>query len=106
MTKLSKAQRQRRDALLGELMTLQVNLEQAQSKYTTKLVEAQAFCREVADDIEAHITDKSDKWCESERGQAFHDWLEAWQNVEFPEVVELDGQAADVLGDLDEEPAT
>lgn len=106
MKGLTKDQLKRRDDIAGQLAVVQVELEQALAKFKAKVVEAQAFCQEVKDDIEAYITDRSDRWQEGERGQAYSEWRDAWENVEFGDVEELDEQAAETLLALDSEPNT
>lgn len=103
MKRLSKEQRRERDRLIGELEAVQAKLEQAAAEYTAKLGEAQDFCRRVVEEMEAYEGDRSEKWADSEAGQRYVQWREDWENVEFSEYVDLEYQAAEVLGSLDEE---
>lgn len=106
MRKLSVEQKKRRDDIAGMLAVSQVELEQALAKHKAKIVEAQTFCAEVAGEIDSYITDKSEKWQEGETGQAFSEWKDSWENIEFDDPPELEGVASEILLALDEEPNT
>lgn len=106
MKKLSKSQVEERGRHMAKLEETQVALEQAIAAYKAALVEAQQFCAGVAEEIRAYFDDKSEKWQEGERGQAYEEWATGWEGVEFPEVDEPSEQAAEVLGALEEEPAS
>lgn len=105
MRRLDKPQLAEKNRLISELETAQVELERACAAYKTKLVETQAFCAGIVDELEAHISDKSEKWQESEIGQAYVEWQAQWADVEFPECDAPSEQAAEILGAIDDEPA-
>lgn len=106
MKKLSREQRETRDRLIGELEVVEQKLNEAAEAYRAKLVEAQEFCASVADEIRAYFDDKSEKWQESERGQAYEEWATGWEGVEFPEPDIPAESAAETMGTLEEEPAS
>lgn len=107
MKKLNKEHRATRDRLMSELEVAQMHVEQAIEAYRAKVQETQAFCQDVAEEIATYINDKSDRWQEGDRGQAYSDWQQMWEGVEFPEfIADDDAQASERLLDLDEGPAS
>ncbi len=93
----------RRDEVAALLSRTQAALEKAAAEYTGALLVAQEFCRGVADEMEDYHGEKSDKWRESEAGERYEEWMTAWQEIEFPEYVDLEEQAAEKLLELDTE---
>ena len=97
MNKLSKDQLADRDvrlatleetceALVGAVDEYNKAIEEAFAKleplvkaYNVAVSDAQEFAQEVASDIDDYIRDKSEKWQEGERGQAYIAWRDAWQ---------------------------
>jgi len=65
--------------------------------YNEVIVEANDFVEEVSGEIRGYIDERTEKWQESERGQAFEEWSSAWEDAldeveieepEFPEIPE------------------
>ena len=106
MKSLSKQQVTRRNEIAKRCATAFAAVAQAVEEYRKSIVEAQEFCQEVVDDIAAYVDEKSDKWREGERGQAYESWQQDWENVEFSECEPPDTDPAEVLLALDEEPQT
>ncbi len=78
--KLTKAECERREALLAELREKLIAYNDARNAW-------EEFREEIQAKIADHIADKSDKWQDSDEGQAHNTWAEAWEE-ETPE--ELD----------------
>lgn len=84
----------------------------AVEEYNAALQEAANFVEAMASEIEAEIADKSERWQESEKGQAFDTWQQEWEavvfddiQIDFPDQLEgPDLSAANALEDLPEEP--
>lgn len=125
MKSLSKADLARRDTILQSLATAYGDVEDAHRAmadaiasynemavaYNDVVTEAQSFAEDVAGDIDGYMTEKSDKWLEGEKGEAYSVWLEAWQGFDAPELdtdVEIpdlpDDEASAALEELAEQP--
>jgi hypothetical protein len=39
-------------------------------------------------DMEGYYEDRSEKWQESEAGEQYQEWTDAWSNIELPDVPE------------------
>ena len=68
MKKLTKAQIKERDELIAAL-------EQAAANINT-------FKETIRDEQGAYFETKSDKWAESERGEAYSEWMDCWDGYE------------------------
>ena len=74
--------------------------------------EANDWREDIASQIQNTIDDHGDQWQESMRGQAYAEWVDAWENgtldtieLEAPEMPELDiDDQSTALGGLPEEP--
>lgn len=73
------------------------DVAQAVSSYNEALEEAQQFVADVASRIDSEISERSERWQESEKGQAASKWLSDWQDADFdtldveaPEELEVD----------------
>ena len=102
--KLTKEQRERRDELVEAFHEASSGLETAIAEYNAKLEEMKApveaalakynevgnDAREFADEISGwaggEIQERSERWQESERGQAAQSWCDEWSNLTFDEV--------------------
>jgi hypothetical protein len=89
-------------------------VDQAVEEYNAVLAEAKAFAEGIAADAQSHYDDKSEKWQEGERGQAYQAWVSEWENVNLDDLeVELPGEvelpelnAVDELDCIADEPGT
>lgn len=123
MKSISKDDSKRRDSLTATLNTEFAKLQdshnvllEAVAKYNAdveafneKLQEARGFCDDIANEIDNYISDKSDKWQEGERGEAYGAWRDEWQNVDITDIETIaDPEApdfdADILDSLPVEP--
>jgi hypothetical protein len=87
-------------------------LEAAVMTYNERMAEADEFRDVTVGDMQGHFDEKSEKWQESERGQAYLNWINEWEGAElgeveidFPNDLETpDLSAADVLEGLPDDP--
>lgn len=126
--KLTKADMARRDDLINKLSELRDELEQRVEdvndaldtavealrqgivEYNELLEEARGFTADIVSQAQEDIADKSERWQESERGEAAQGWADEWENayfedVETPQIERIDLGALDhdgVLGELPE----
>jgi len=70
---------------------------EAQSVYNAAVERANTWLADVASDIEAYMNDRSEKWADSPRGQAYSAWHDAYESatleeseLEEPAEVEVD----------------
>ena len=114
MKQLSKKQQKQLAELVEELREREqaVNdafdvLDSAAADYNASTQEVTAFINGVYSDIESHYNGRSERWQESEAGEAYHEWLLAWESA-APEEVEVDRPtfygSADELDELPVEP--
>jgi hypothetical protein len=90
---------------------LRTPVELAVTKYNELVAKAREFCSEVARQTELDIGDKSEKWLESERGEAAQSWQDLWEGIElddidyqWPDELEIEIPShSDDLKDLPEE---
>jgi hypothetical protein len=68
----------------------------AQDAYNEAVADANAWLGEIASEIDDYISERSEKWQDSERGQAYRAWHEVFtaelEDVELdePDVLELE----------------
>lgn len=77
--------------------------------YNEKATEANGVASDIASEIETYMDERSDKWRESEKGEAYSSWLQAWQEVDFAEIDQIEVEdPSDVdttlMNDLPTEP--
>lgn len=122
--KLTKVEVEQRDQLVAALNTKYAALEDAVSEYNAKLAElreplqhaldgyneaveqARGFAEDIASQIDNDIEDKSEKWQESERGEAAIAWRDEWQGIDLSEIDldlpgDLEVEATDHAADLE-----
>lgn len=81
------------NAALAELRT---PVEDAIAAYNEQLAIVKEFTEEVAEHISEYISEKTDSWQESEKGEAANDLLSTWEQID------LDDFELDLPEDLDE----
>ncbi len=114
--KLDKQELKRRDQLFDELGEARAKLEDAVAvfnddlnvareklqnqiaAYNEVVLEARGFIEDVASRLDSEFDDKSERWQESDKGQAAASLRDEWQNIafdgieiEYPEDIEIDG---------------
>ena len=80
--------------------------------YNGLIEEAKEWAHVIASEIEGYIQERSERWQESERGQAYAHWLTEYEEVsldtadiETPDPLEWDGEdASSILEGLPEDP--
>jgi len=126
MTKLSKNDLERRTALIEQLnaahaaLTEAVNdynadieeawskVDDAQNVYNAALSEAQEWVNDISAQIDDYIGERTDKWREGEKGEAYNNWKSEYDttlaesDLSQPDELSLDGveNAADTLDQL------
>lgn len=88
------------------------DLEAAAQKYNEARDEAQGWCGDIACEIETYREERSEKWQDSEAGQAYTDWQEQYEGCrleraefEAPEPLAIEFEdAGDTLENLPESP--
>ena len=78
--------------------TARVDLRDAVSKYNEALTAARGFAEDIASRLENEIDDKSEKWQESDKGQAAASFKDDWEGVELQDDLDADEIAP---GDID-----
>lgn len=97
LEKISQQLGERHEALEAALAKYNEVVAQAWEKHVTKalgdyndaLQEGMELRDEVVEAIAGHIENKSEKWQESAKGQAFIDWQSAWEDLDL-EPLDLD----------------
>lgn len=131
MNRLTKERVSERDALASKLTDARADLDKALSDFNTKMQEAfgpveaareaynavvgeaNTYIETVKGDQENHYNDKTEKWQDGEKGQAYSSWMEAFDL----QISEIDGfepdpveyeepdYGAEDLSNLPEEPS-
>jgi hypothetical protein len=104
--KLNKAQIAERARIVAILEKARSALSVAFVNYSHALEEAREFRDDLVTDWRDEISDKSEKWRESERGEATAALVDAWEGLEFEGefVPEIDLGHAEALAEAPEEP--
>ena len=92
----------------------QQSVTEALAAYNAVLENTCGFAEQIVADMQESYDGRSEKWQESERGQAYKDWLDEWCGlcldeieIDFPDDLdEPDLSAAETLDDLPEKPGT
>lgn len=102
MNKLSKEQLKTKLAFEQALCSAKNVIDTAIEKYNELLVDVESFRDEVRGSMEDFVGEKSEKWLNSENGQAFTQWMELWED-QFDPIEELDLDHHDKLCNLPED---
>jgi hypothetical protein len=131
MKSLDKVDLKRRDELVETLDQSYQRLENAFTEYNNKvadlfapvqtaideynaiIADAEGFRDDVISQIDDYMSERSEKWLEGERGQAYGEWKDSWDNLSFEEIPieqpdDLDlftENSADALRDIEIEVA-
>lgn len=89
------------------LAPLKEAVEKAVEEYNEAMNEARGFAEDVVSQADEDISDKSERWQESEKGQAVIEWKGEWERIsfddlstEFPDELSID--EPDHIGELEE----
>jgi hypothetical protein len=88
-------------------------LEVAYIAYKEACENAREFVAETVGEMEAYFEDRSESWQDGERGDAYHEWTQTWEEVagtlegvedlEQPEEIEYVDSLHETLDDLTDE---
>jgi hypothetical protein len=94
------------------VQSLREPVENALNLYNEIVQEARGFADDIANEHTDAFDDKSERWQDSETGEAVREWVDEWQNVVLEEIAPdwpadldiTDPENADALGALSSEP--
>lgn len=101
------------EAFNAQIAPLSADLRQAIEDYNSLLFDARAFVEEFVAEMQTEFEDKTERWQDSDRGQAVAEWISDLENsadfedvgFEEPQEIELDApDHAALLDDLQLEP--
>jgi hypothetical protein len=97
--KFTKKQIEEQAAIGGELRSAYEDYENALSALNDAIQKAEDFKAEVVGAMDEYLSERSEKWTESEAGQAYSEWKDAWESFELEqaEPVEVDFDAFEEL---------
>ncbi len=72
-----------------ELKIAWSGLETARITFNEAIEEANAFRQSMLDDMQNFYDEKSEKWQEGDKGQAYQSWMDYWSN-EFDQISDID----------------
>lgn len=103
--KLSKAKQKRIEAFRDKLTALRESVVAEAAKYNEELEEARQFVTEIAGDMSEAMTERNERWQQSDRGTATESWIEELENIELIEIeIEDDDENVTILEELPLEP--
>lgn len=70
----------------AEAEKLRAPVEAAVTRYNEVLGEARGFVEDVASQADSDFDEKSEKWQESDKGEAASEYRDAWQNIELDDL--------------------
>lgn len=83
-------------------------VEEAKSKLDSAIEEAKGWTEEKASAIDGYIGDRSDKWRDGDKGSAFDDWKQKFEDfdpdIDLDQPDELDMPDLDFVGEFQEIP--
>lgn len=103
MNKLTVAQQNERLRIQALLNKKKELVEDAIAAYNEALVEAESFCSDIAERMSDYQSERTDKWQEGEKGDAYQTWMDEW-TPDFSELDLPDMDHAETLADLPEAP--
>lgn len=105
MKLLNKKQKQERDRLVSELSVKREQLQEAVDDYNELLEAAREWRDDIVGLIEDYISERSDKWHESDAAQQTNDWLYRFSelNLDDLDMDEIGAEHADQIEDIPEE---
>jgi len=72
----------------SELAGFQMELEEATERYNTARAELEEFRESICDEMSTYFDERSEKWVDSEKGEAFQRWWGHWQTPTETEELE------------------
>jgi uncharacterized protein YukE len=101
------------EALVAKVQDANIAIREANEAleaYNETVEEANRFAADVGAEIAEYTADKSEKWQEGDKGQAYQEWQTEWESFyaetvdPFDELTEPDDAASDVLENAPSEP--
>ena len=100
MNKLSKEDIARRDEIMEDLENQKEIIEAewlkvtsaaavynaAVGRYNEHVAEATSFADDMVNAMEDYISEKSEKWADGDKGQAYDSWKSEWESVDLTEI--------------------
>jgi len=100
MNKLNKIQAAQLLDHQAALNTAKEAVEAAIDAYNGFLADARMFVEGLAEEMTEWQEGRTDAWQESEKGDAYQGWLDAWQGVELDDLGVPDMDHAEAIADL------
>ena len=60
------------------------------SKYNDVVGDVEAWRDEIVADMQTYMDEKSERWSDSENGQAYGDWKDTWESTDFQKLDALE----------------
>lgn len=101
MKTLPKELKARHKQFVAEIAEARKAVEDAVQAYNDKLDEAEEWCTdEVAVAIDEYMSDRTEKWQESESGELITNWKDAFESADFTRMDEPDFDGEDEFAAL------
>jgi hypothetical protein len=101
--RLTKGQLRQKQTLLTTLREAEQAFEGAVMAYNGAVEQAREWAQKTADGIRSEYDSKSERWQDSQTGQAVSVWLDEWDNLDA-DLVELPDSVAGALETLAHQP--
>ena len=104
MKKLNKKQIAEQATLAADLKEKWEAYEAAVNELNQAIVDADQFRADIVSAMDEYMGERSERWPESDAGQAYSEWKDAWEGFELEEIeaTEID---AETFSDLPGEPS-
>lgn len=86
-----------------ECETMFTDVEGAVEEYNEAVLETREWIEERASDFESYREGRSEKWQESEKGEAFETFIQSWQDIDLDEIEIERPEELSYVSDLDPE---
>lgn len=93
------------------LHTASAEIQNLQGRFNELVQEAQGFVQSIHDEQETYRDERSDRWNESDAGQSYGAWMDAWDasleeiDLDLPdEIEEVSMEALETIRDLPDRP--
>lgn len=106
MKRLTKGQIAERDKLVTRLneVTEKVSAKHSEfqaaiEEYNNVVADIEPFRDDITSDMQSYMDDRSENWTEGEKGQAYSEWKDEWDNfdvspIEIPDLPDMEHAAA------------
>lgn len=104
MQRLGKEQAQQKEALAAKLEAAATQVQAAIESYNAVLDEVRTFQEEVTNEAQGYFDDRSEKWQEGEKGEAYQAWVDEWYAADAEDIEVPEFGHADALRELPDQP--